>query len=101
MQTVQGTYVTNAFGLQFSNTCGLLKNKVRFQLKIIELRWHTYRSKRGSKKGSVQHSATDVAELKEGRRRKDKKDEKNNEDKARFCKPGSCFHLLDKRTCLI
>jgi hypothetical protein len=48
------------------------------------------RSKRASKKGSVQHSVTEIAEIKEGRRRKDKKDEKNNEDKARYCKSGSC-----------
>ena len=46
------------------------------------------RVKRGGKKSSVQHSATDLSELKDGRRRKDKKDEKYNDDKTKFCKSG-------------
>ncbi|XP_028393822.1 MORN repeat-containing protein 1-like [Dendronephthya gigantea] len=57
------------------------------------------KSKRSSKKGSVQHSLTDMTEIKEGRRKKEKKDEKHNhEEKAKFCKPGDYVVIVKEVT---
>ena len=57
---------------------------------ILKLNCFVSRAKRGAagKKGSLQHSATDMAEVKDGRRKKEKKDEKCVEDKMKFCKSG-------------
>lgn len=49
----------------------------------------TYRWKRVIKKGSAQNSTTEVSDYKEGKRRKEKKDEKLNDDKWKYCKPGN------------
>lgn len=61
-----------------------------FYLKIFNFIFFS-RLKRaaGGKKSSVQHSSTDVTEMKDGRRKKEKREEKNTEDKVKFCKTGS------------
>ncbi|XP_046851572.1 MORN repeat-containing protein 1-like isoform X2 [Xenia sp. Carnegie-2017] len=54
--------------------------------------------KRVIKKGSAQNSTTEVSDYKEGKRRKEKKEEKLNDDKWKYCKPGDYVIIIQEIT---
>ena len=52
------------------------------------------------KKGSIAPSATDVAERVENtRKKKEKKEDKNLEEKVKFCRPGTIENSCQRHTC--